>query len=166
MRTSLYIALPLMLVLGLAQAVVMPRLPVLGMTPQLLVLATIAWSLLRGINEGLVWAFVAGLSLDLFSAAPLGLSSLALLGGVLAIGLLQRAFPRSRFFLTAVLAALATLIYLLLYLLLLLLFGYPVSGPAAASLPPLALLHGLLILPVYWLLGRIDHVFRPRRVEL
>jgi rod shape-determining protein MreD len=39
----------------------------------------LAWTILRGINEGIIWGFVGGLLIDLLSGGPLGVNILALL---------------------------------------------------------------------------------------
>ena len=82
MGAPIYLAIPVMLVLGVAQASILPRFPILGVSPQLLFLVALAWGDIRGLEEGLIWAFIAGLFADLFSLAPLGISSLAFMAGV------------------------------------------------------------------------------------
>jgi rod shape-determining protein MreD len=155
-----------MALLGVIQAAVVARFPLLGMTPQIPFLVAVAWTLLYGGEQGTIWAFLAGFFVDLFSYTPMGVSALAFMAAVLAISLLGKSLPLSRFFLPAVLAGLATLIALFLYLLLLQLTGYPVDWLRAATLPPLALLHALLILPIYWLLFSAGRAMRRRTVEI
>ena len=82
MAVNFYAAIPLMAVLAILQTAVLPRFPIAGLEPQLVFLVALAWGLLRGLEEGLVWAFIAGLWLDLFSMTPLGLSSLAFMAAV------------------------------------------------------------------------------------
>ena len=81
MGNHLYLAVPLMAVLAVVQTSVLPRFPVLGAVPQLLFLVALAWGILRGLEQGLFWAFIAGFFVDLFSLAPLGISSLAFMAG-------------------------------------------------------------------------------------
>ena len=82
MAVNFYAAIPLMAVLAVLQTAVLPRFPIAGLEPQLVFLVALAWGLLRGLEEGLVWAFIAGIWADLFSLTPLGLSSLAFMAGV------------------------------------------------------------------------------------
>jgi len=166
MSSSIYLAVPLMLLLTVAQTAVLPRFPLLGLIPQLPFLVALAWGLLRGIEEGVVWAFVAGFCLDLFSIGPMGLTALTFMTAVLTVTWIEQNFPQNRFFMPVIVAILGTLIYLFLYLFLLRLLGYQSNLLAAASLPPVAILHGALILPVYWLMYFLDRRFRPRRVEI
>jgi rod shape-determining protein MreD len=155
-----------MLLLAVVQTAVAPHFPILGLIPQLPFLVALAWGLLRGMNEGLIWAFVGGLLLDLFSVAPMGVTSLSFMLAILAVVWIENAMPADRFFIPVIMAAAATVIYLLVYFILLRLLGYPTTLQGAAALLPTAVLHGLLILPVYWLLYYLDRAFRPRPVEL
>lgn len=166
MSPSVYLAIPLMAALAVLQTSALFHLSLLGVTPQILILVAIAWGLLYGLEEGLVWAFVAGFFLDLFSAAPLGTSSLALMIGMLPVGYLRRYLPPGHIILPLILAALTILIYLLLYLALLRLSGYPVNLDATTTLPTHALLHSLLVLPIYWLLYNLRRLLRPERIEV
>ena len=166
MTPSLYLAVPLMLFLTVVQAAVLPYFTILGLTPQLPFLVALAWGLLRGTNEGVVWAFVAGFFLDLFSLSPMGVTSLTFMVAIVAVTWIGQALPSSRVFLPAVLAGLSTLLALFLQLLLLQLLGHFASLQSAAVLPSLAVLHAGLILPVYWLIYTLDRIFRPRRVQI
>lgn len=166
MSPSVYAAIPIMLLLAIVQTAVLPHFPIFGLTPQLPFLVALAWALLRGEDEGVLWAFIAGLSLDLFSIIPMGVTSISYMVGIFAIIWIQRAFSSSRFFLTIILAVLSTLISLLVYIFLLRIFGYMDDFAIAASLPTVSLLHGGLILPIYWVMYRIDRSIRPRRVQI
>jgi rod shape-determining protein MreD len=119
MTAALYLAIPLMVVLVILQSAVLPNFTIFGVVPQLMFVATISWSLLRGLREGLAWAFVAGLLTDLFSAGPIGVTSLAMMATVAAVVFLQRSFPESRLIMPIVLTALATMIFWSIYLLIL-----------------------------------------------
>ncbi|MCP4424070.1 MAG: rod shape-determining protein MreD [Chloroflexi bacterium] len=166
MSTSIYLAIPLMTLLAVAQTAALPRFPILGMIPQLPFLVALSWGLLRGVNEGVIWAFIGGLCLDLFSVGPLGATALAFMAAILAVAWIENAMPSSRFFLPILMAALATLIYFFVYLLLLRLLGYPLNLQAATEWLPVALLHGVLVLPIYWLMHLLERLIRPRPVNI
>jgi rod shape-determining protein MreD len=163
---NIYIAIPLMAVLAVVQSSILPRFPIFGFVPILPLLVVVAWSLLRSPDEGVLWAFVAGFFLDLFSASPLGSQSLAMMLAVIAVTTAQRSLPVSRLWLPALLTAAATLIYLAVYLLLIRLAGFPIDWQIANPLPQLTLLHGFLAVPVYWLAMTINHRLTPRRIEV
>jgi rod shape-determining protein MreD len=197
MSATLYLAIPLMAVLVVLQATILPRFPIFGVIPQFLFLLALAWGMIHGWQEGIVWAFVAGILLDLLSAGPLGVTSLAMLVAVGVASLLQKGFPESRIFMPVLLAFVATVVFWLVYLLLLRiviplivsnldLLG--ISTLAESSRAPgllqdiasnyglnqttlrlvlsSALVHSLLILPIYWLINFVEKVVRPRPVEI
>ncbi len=119
MTLSFYLAFPLMAILAILQATILPRFPVFGIVPQLWLLATLSWAMLHGNREGLLWALLAGIFIDLFSAAPMGTTSLALIASVAVVVFIQRHFPESRILMPALLGALGTLVFWFIYLLLL-----------------------------------------------
>jgi rod shape-determining protein MreD len=59
-------------VLSLLQSTVLPRITVLGVHPDLLLMVVTSWSLLRGSEEGMLWALIGGLGMDLLSGAQFG----------------------------------------------------------------------------------------------
>lgn len=166
MSLSVYAAIPVMAILTILQTAVLPHFPLAGLSPLLPFLVALAWTLLRGVDEGLLWAFVGGFFLDLFSLTPLGVTSLSWMVGILTVVWIERALPSSRVFLPMALSALATVTALLVSSILLSLVGQlPMLG-AVAALLPLALLHAVAILPVYWLMLVVDRAIRPRRVQV
>ncbi len=70
--------LPLLPALALLQSSLASELRILGVTPNLVLMAVIAWATIKGIRSGLLWAVVGGLSLDLLGGGPMGASILAL----------------------------------------------------------------------------------------
>lgn len=64
---------------ALLQSLVGPSLPLIGGRPDFPLLFVIAWSMLRGSNEGAVVGFIGGALLDSVSYTPFGLNG-ALLG--------------------------------------------------------------------------------------
>lgn len=165
MPNHIYVAIPLMAVLTVLHSSVLTRLPLLGVTPQLLFLVALGWGIVRGLEEGLIWAFIAGLFADLFSLAPLGISSLAFMAGVAGPLLLQRALPPRRLLVAMFMAALGTIIYLAVYALGLRVFGFGISLGGLAETLPLVGFHAVLILPIYLIIDSFLRTFRPRRVE-
>jgi rod shape-determining protein MreD len=98
-------------VVVLIQATLLSRVRVLGATPNLLLVTTIAWGLLHRVSDGVVWGFAGGLGLDLITGMPLGTSSLAAMTAGLLTGI-----GRNRVFATSLwwpmlLTAMATPVY-------------------------------------------------------
>ncbi len=166
MTVSIYLAIPLMLVLGLVETAVLPHFPIFGTTPQLAFLVALAWGLLYGVEEGAVWAFFAGVFTDLFSISPVGVSSLAFMVAITAVIWTTQALPTSRLLLPVALAGLATVISFIVEIVLLRLFGTIADFQSIIILPNILLLHILAILPIYWLFYLLDRTVRPRRVQL
>lgn len=76
---SIYLVVPLLAAIGLLQTTVVCRFKVWGVFPDLPLLVVAGWGLIRGRREGLVWGFVAGIIVDLFSGAPFGAATLSLM---------------------------------------------------------------------------------------
>ena len=108
---SPYLSIGIMFSLALLQATVMPHITVLGVHPDLVLMVVVAWSVLRGSKEGMVWALIGGVVMDLFSAAPFGISTLALLIVGFASGLGQASFFRIDLLVPIVVIVPATLAY-------------------------------------------------------
>lgn len=87
--TRLFFGLILVLT-AFAQATLFPAVNVLGIGPNLVLVFVLVWSGMRGVAEGLLWAFPLGLLLDLLALSPLGTSSLALIPVVVIGGLARR----------------------------------------------------------------------------
>lgn len=166
MGNHIYIAIPVMALLAIVESSVLSRFPVAGVTPQLLFVVALGWGIHRGLEEGLIWAFIAGLFTDLFSLAPLGISSLAFMAGVGVPLMLQQVLPPRRLPVAMFLAALGTVIYLSVYALALRVFGFGTSLRGLIDTLPLIIFHAVLIVPVYLLLASLLRMLRPRRVEL
>lgn len=166
MTNSIYVAIPLMLFLAILQTAVLPFFPILGLSPQLPFLVALSWALLRGMEEGVIWAFIGGVFVDMFSVAPMGGSALSFMVGIAAVLWIQQAMPTSRFLLPVLLAFLSTVIYLLVYFVFLRALDYVTGFAGLPALFSLTLLHAVLILPVYWLALFVDRRISPRRVQL
>jgi rod shape-determining protein MreD len=116
-RFSLYLVVPLLLAVALFQTTALPALKIFGVKPELMLLTVLAWSLVRGVEEGLVWAFLGGLMLDLFSGGVFGASTLALLFVSFLSGLTEGSVTRTGFLMPMGMALLGTLLYQALFLL-------------------------------------------------
>ncbi len=155
---SLYFVIPFLLLIAILQSTLAPRLSVGEGRPDLMLLVIVAWSLRRGMTEGIVWAFCGGLLMDLFSGAPMGTSALALIGVAWVTGLVRDSMVRSRAALPWVMAALATLIYYGLVLLVLSLTGRPVDLRATMlhHALPVALYNVVIVILIYRLMTWLD----------
>ncbi|MCA9952554.1 MAG: rod shape-determining protein MreD [Anaerolineales bacterium] len=166
MWSTILLAIPFMLFLTVLQTAVLPRFPIFGIVPQLPFLLAVAWGLLRGPNEGALWGFMAGLTMDLFTIAPTGGLALTYTISVAVVSFIINALPTNRIVMPMLMAAMGTLIQQILYYLFLQLFGYSLSVTVVASLLPSILLNAFLILPFYWAMYVINRTLWPKPVEL
>jgi rod shape-determining protein MreD len=166
MRYSIYLAIPLLGLLAVVQTAVLPRFPLLGASPQLPFLFALAWGLLHTPEEGMIWAFAAGLWMDVFSITPMGVTALVYVAAVTAVLIINNAFPTSRLLMPALMAGLATMIAFLLTLLFLRIWGGIPTFQAVSFLPIYMVVNTIFILPIYWVIYALERKFRPKRVQL
>ncbi len=107
---------PLLIVAALLQSTAANRLTIGNVKPDFVLLLLLVGTLLYGARAGLVWAFVGGLFLDVFSGGPLGSSSMALMAAVVVAGLGHTTFSRFNLLVPLFAAALGTLVYGLTYM--------------------------------------------------
>lgn len=153
-----YVIAPLLVLVALLQATIVPDIPGLGIRPDLVLLLVLAWTMARGTREGAVGAFVGGLALDIFSALPLGSHALLLLLTVIPVGWLGTPFYRGNPLYPIGGAFLATLFYNALLLALSAFLGQKVLWASMfwRMALPMALFEAALISLVYWILDRLD----------
>ena len=165
---SLQIGIPLFVIAGILQATVLPRLQVSGGQPDLVVLVVLAWAILDRGQEGMVWAFIGGLVLDLFSTTPFGISSIALLVVAFFVSLAESQVYRESFFLPLILGGLGAAVYHALYILLLRFLGdVPLQWSEVVlyvTLPSI-LFDIMLIVPIVRLLNGIYDRLHPRTMR-
>lgn len=166
MSRSVYVAVGLLVVLAIGQATIFSRFPLFGIVPQFALVVAICWALLRGPYEGLIWAFIASLFLDLFSIGPLGSTALPLMIAVLVITQVRQIIPENPYALPPLLVGLAMVVYMVLYTLLLQVTRPGVGWQWLQQLPATVLLHAILTLPVYWLLRVLARLLYPPQIEV
>jgi len=76
---DIYLVLLVLAAAVLIQATLLTRIRFFGAQPDLLLVLVICWSLLHGVSEGLLWAFIGGLLFDVVAGLPIGASPLALM---------------------------------------------------------------------------------------
>lgn len=88
MSAMYYVIVPVLILLGLAQSALVPYFRVFGVTPDLMMVVVVSWSLLRGWKAGLIWALIGGLVLDLLSALPFGTITLGMVLASVSAGII------------------------------------------------------------------------------
>lgn len=165
MTRSIYLGLGLMVILTILQATLFARFPVFEVPLQPALVATLAWGLLRGPYEGLVWAFMGGILLDVFSITPTGATALSLMAATLLVIYVQQVLPENPYLFPVLLTALGMTVYLLVYTGLLWVAQYGFNDRALSLLPAVTFVHALLAIPIYWALRYVDRLLYPRRIE-
>ena len=130
-----------------------------GVHPDLVFLLVVGWVILRGLDEGITWALIGGLSLDFTSGAPFGIFCLSMLAVSLVTYLAHGQLFGSSTFLPLTLTFPLTLLFNGLALFLLGLLGRAVAWNDAFSqvLVPLAVFNTaamVLVFPPLYLLNR------------
>jgi rod shape-determining protein MreD len=133
------------------------RISVLGAQPNLLLLLVLLWSLVRGVDEGLMWAFFGGLILDITSGGPFATTAIALLAAAYVAGQSLAEQVGSLAVRAMILTVLGTATYHLALLLVLSWTGHTVDWAFAltAVTVPSVVLNGVLapivVQPLNWL---------------
>ncbi|RIK44818.1 MAG: rod shape-determining protein MreD [Chloroflexi bacterium] len=111
-RTLLSYLMPLLLIIAsLLQSTAANRVEIRGVKPDLVLLLVVAGALIYGSRAAIVWAFIGGIALDLFSGGPLGSSSLALIAAALVVGVGHHTLSRFNVLVPVTATALGTLVY-------------------------------------------------------
>ncbi|MFW6135670.1 MAG: rod shape-determining protein MreD [Chloroflexota bacterium] len=148
---------PLLTGVAVIQATLLSRVSVLGARPDLMLLVVLMWAMARGLDEGLVWAFVGGLIIDLLSGGPLAGTALALVAGAYVAGQSLVEGVGSQAVRAVILTVLGALVYHLALLVILGWTGRTVSWgfSLARVAAPSVLLNGVLapfvLQPIIWL---------------
>ena len=124
---TIYLIVPLLAIVAILQSTLVSHFRIWGVFADLPLLVVVSWGLLRGSREGLIWGFIAGLAVDLFSGAPFGAATFGLMAAGSLSGLGQSTVFRSQLFLPLIAVLLATVVYDMLFLLVVWISGYPVS---------------------------------------
>lgn len=103
-------------VAALIELTVLHHLRVGGAHLHLVFVIAVVWTLVAGIEGGLVWAFVGGLVLDFLAPRPLGSTAFTLLVVVGAAAVAGRAFGRLRYVAPVVLTFGLSFVYSLLFI--------------------------------------------------
>jgi rod shape-determining protein MreD len=161
-----YLSFAILFSLALVQSTVTPNVKLLGVQPDLMLMVVVSWSLLRGSEEGMLWALIGGIMIDMFSTVPFGASTLALLITSFLSGLGHRNIFRLALLVPALVIPVATLLYQLILYGLLYAFGSRTNLMITLSrivFP--SMLVNTLGMPIVYLTARLLHR-RTKREEI
>jgi rod shape-determining protein MreD len=164
---TIYIVVPLLVLVAILQATIVPHITFWGVFPDLPVVVVACWGMLRGAREGLIWGFVAGVAVDLLSGAPFGAATLGLmLAGTLS-GLGAAAVSRAFALLPMMTTFLVTIVYDVVFLAIIQGTGGHVPWPD--MLLQIVLLSAVLnavLTPVFlWLVSQLNAAMRQKEMK-
>ncbi len=146
-----------LIIIATAQATLFTFASWFGIAPNLVLVLVLVISTRFGVREGMIWAFGAGLMLDLLALDPLGSNALALFPVAIIGGLAQRPILQSGLLLTMLMVLLATVAHFSVGSLIDTLSGtgYAVSTSVRLGLIT-AFLNTLVVPPLYGLVILLD----------
>jgi rod shape-determining protein MreD len=165
MFSSILIAIPVMIILAIVQIAIFPQFSFFPVDPSLPFLFALAWTLVSNVEEGVVWAFIGGIFMDIFTIAPVGGLALTYMASVIAVYFIRDLLPANRFVVPLISAAVATTIQQLLYYIYLRLFGISATT-SLVTLLQIVILQTILIIPIYWFLYFLKRARRSRPVQI
>lgn len=147
----------LLVTAAMAQATTLPALELIEVLPDITLVLLLVWSALRGLPEGMAWAFTLGIFIDILALDPLGTNALALLGVAVLGGLARRRFFLSNLVFPIVLSVAATFTHALVLLLLRSAGGAALPIDSVIRLVFLqALLNAMVVPPLYVVAGWME----------
>ena len=112
----LYVMPLIILVAALLQSTVTARMVIRGVKPDIVLLIIVLSTLIYGSKVSVLWAFLGGIGVDLFSGGPFGISSLGLMMATAVVGLGHRVLSRYHLLVPLGATAVGTLIYGFVYM--------------------------------------------------
>jgi rod shape-determining protein MreD len=124
-------------VTALLNLTIAPLLQVAGAQPDFVLICAVVWTVVGGIEGGLIWAFIGGLMIDFLAPRPLGATAFTLLICVGGAALLARVLLQFKYVVPIIAVLLFGVVNALLFLVV---YGalrgpIPASDPLAAVVP-------------------------------
>ncbi len=162
------VGIPLFMVAAVIDASVLSHLRYLNGQPSLVLILIVSWGLLNELSDALPWAFIGGLFVDLLSVTPTGTSSFAYVLAVTLLAFYVGQVGRRNLVIPPAAVILTTLLHQTVVLAVLILQGnsFPLFRAILTWTIPTLLFNGLLVLPVFRVMGRILDFLRPPKVGL
>jgi rod shape-determining protein MreD len=141
-----------------------PQIRILGGEPDLVFLLTLAWAARAPLGEGMLLAFAGGISADLLSAAPLGLTTAGLLLVVFAFDAVRQQLVGIGFVTVVAFALGGTLLVKLVDYVGMTIAGFalPPVQTFGYTILPTVVYNLALLIPAYIIVGWIMRAFRER----
>lgn len=137
------------------QATVFPSSELIGIFPDVTLVIILVWSAVRGVRDGLLWAFLVGMLLDTLALDPLGANALALLPVVLLGAFAGRAFFQSNLIVPILACVVATFLHAVVLLLVRSAGGSAISIAPLVRIIMLQTVLNVMIVPPIYLIGSL-----------
>lgn len=153
-----FLGIPILTIAAILQATFFSQFRVLGGQPNLVLLFVISWAINSGLRDGIIWAFIGGIVLDLFSMTPTGTSVMGMLIMVFGISSISHQIYNIGFAVLAGLILFGTLLQESIGMIILAIIGHPVNWVIGFTyiIPPTIFLNLMLIWPIYWFVRRLQ----------
>lgn len=163
-RINSVIPLVILIIATLLQTTLSPYIKINNVHPDLVLVLVIGWTCLRGFGDGIIWALIGGLCLDLVSGAPFGLFTLALVVVTIIASLFHGRLFGSSIVLPLILTFPLSLLFNGLVLLALNLLGRPVAWNEALTviLVPASIFNTVAMLIIFPLLYMLNRWLNPQ----
>jgi rod shape-determining protein MreD len=162
------IGIPLMVILAVLQSVIVNDLTLLDGRPDLVLLAVVAWGIGVRPRDSMVWALIGGLSLDLLSDLPFGVTAINLVLIAYLISFSEGRFWESHILMPMAVTLLASLLFHMLSLIIVWLLGKQIDlGMAVIRVVlPSTFLNIVLALPATQLAKSLGQRIYPPEVKI
>ncbi len=156
----------LLLLAGLLQSAFLSQVTLFGVHPNLVLALVVLWGMLRGGRAGLLWAFVGGIELDLYSVTPFGTFTVALLVIALLVGFADALPFRPTALVPASFMFLLSPLFHFIAMVMMQSLGWEVAWARRWSmLPASALLDATLVLLLFRPLRRLSQAAGQRSID-
>jgi rod shape-determining protein MreD len=162
------IGIPLLVLLAIAQSAIINDLTLLEGRPDLILIVVVAWGIIGRNRESMIWGLIGGLSLDLLSGLPLGVTSINLILIAFLVSFSEGRFWESHILMPLGVMLITSPLFYFISILTHWTLGYEIEFSTAllrVALPG-TFLNLLLILPVTQLINAIDRVVNPPEVSI
>ena len=160
---GVFTALWLLPILAILQTSLGGHLAVRGLIPAIVLILVVNWGILRGVDEGMLWALIGGICLDVFTSWPIGTNTVALVVVASVVSLGQGTFMRTHALLPPATVFAATILFYLVALFILESTHHQVDWRAALQgvAFPAALFNAVLNIAGFRLTERLERRVYP-----
>lgn len=165
---AILLGVPILIILTVLQSVVVNDLTLLDGRPDLILLAVIGWGISGKASDSMVLALIGGLSLDLLSNLPLGLTAINLILIAYVMSLFEGRFWESHILMPMGVMLIGSLAYHMINMIIIWLLGNKLDFGIAMTriILPSSFLNILLALPFAQMAKSLSQKIYPPEVKI